>query len=92
MYDPIADDMMTMSGAAKRAGEDRGYAELGRQVAEQSKLESYAAPVAAAARNEGRMEGAAELIARIEAQRAAELERVQSQGLAGYFNEEQGMR
>ena len=80
-----------MSSMPRRIDEDMRLAEIGRQVVEQNKLDSYAAPIAAAARDEGRMEGAAELIARIEAQRAAELERVQGQGLAGYFNEEQGM-
>jgi hypothetical protein len=77
-----------MSSMPRRVDEDMRLAEIGRQVVEQNKLDSYAAPIAAAARNEGRMEGAAELIANIEAQRAAELE---SQGLAGYFNEQQRM-
>ena len=90
MYDPLTDEMATMSGAAKRASEDRSYAQLGRQVAEQDKLQQFAAPIADNARKQGRLEGATELVARIEAQRAQELAQP-SVGLAGYLSTQEGM-
>lgn len=90
MYDPIIDEMATMSGAAKRASEDRNYAKLGREVAEKDKLQRYAAPIADNARKQGRLEGATELVARIEAQRAQELTQPEV-GLAGYLNAQEGM-
>lgn len=90
MYDPVTDEMATMSGAAKRASEDRNYAKLGREVAEKDKLQRYAAPIADNARKQGRLEGATELVARIEAQRAQELTQPEV-GLAGYLNTQEGI-
>ena len=90
MYNPVTDEMATMSGAAKRASEDRNYARLGREMAEQDRLQQYAAPIADNARKQGRLEGATELFARIEAQRARELTQPEV-GLAGYLKTQEGM-
>lgn len=90
-YDTITNPMATMSGDAGRVSEDRNYAAIGKRVAEQAKMDKYAAPLAEQAWKQGKMDGATELVARIEAQRAAQMARQQPVGLAGYLNEQEGL-
>jgi hypothetical protein len=96
MYDPIVDDNTTMTSAAKRAGEERSYAALGKEVAEQSRLDTYAAPLTEKAWAEGQVAGAAGLLQAIRAQRAQLAQTMQPQapqnaGLADYLQTQEEM-